>query len=239
MKTSRHTLRRSLAVTVALGGLAAVPSVADAGRGGANATYQVTIENISTGFQPFSPAGAVVHSRRVDVWNTGSPATAAVAAIAEDANLGVFVDTYDQVPGVRDAFVGGDAPFGPGGVSTFTFDARRGDRLSLVNMLVNTNDAFTGLDSVRLGNRTQVFEVRAYDAGTEANNELASHIPGPVGGNPFVREPEGGVIAPHPGVEGIADLDPAVHGWEGPVARITIERIDDDSSSDDDDSSDD
>ena len=122
-------------------------------------------------------------------------------------------------------FVGGAAPFGPGATSTFEFDARRGAHVSLVSMLVNTNDAFTGLDSVRLGNGTQVYEVGAYDAGTEVNNENSSHIPGPVGNNPFVRDPEGGVIAHHEGILGVGDTDPAIIGWEGPVARITIERV--------------
>lgn len=219
-------IRRTIAVLAVAGGLATTPAAVDAGHGGGpTATYRVTVENIATGFQPLSPAGVVVHRRSASVWSTGAPATAAVAAIAEDADLGVFVDTYAQVPGVSASFVGGAAPFGPGGSSTFEFDARRGARVSLVSMLVNTNDAFTGLDSVRLGNRTQVYEVGAYDAGTEVNNENSSHIPGPVGNNPFVRDPEGGVITHHEGILGVGDTDPAVIGWEGPVARITIERI--------------
>lgn len=221
----RHTIAAGTAVLAAVG-LAVAPTVADAGYGGPNATYRVTIENIATGFQPLSPSGVVVHHRRADVWNLGSPATAAVGAVAEDANLGVFVDTYAEAPGVSQAFVGGAAPFGPGGSATFEFDARRGSRISLINMLVNTNDAFTGLDSVKLRNGTQVYEVGVYDAGTEANNELGSHIPGPAGNSPFVRDPEGAVITHHDGVQGGADLDPAEHGWDGPVARITIERID-------------
>lgn len=219
-------IRPLIAAVAVTGGLALAPTVADAGHGhGPTATYRVTIENVATGFQPLSPAGVAIHSRRVDVWSTGSPASAAVAAVAEDANGGVFASTYSQVTGVSAAFVGGAAPAGPGGTIEFEFDARRGDRLSLVSMLVNTNDAFTGLDGVRLRNGTHVYEVGAYDAGTEANNEAATHIPGPVGGNPFVRDPEGGLIAPHPGVQGGADLDPAVHGWSGPVAKITVERI--------------
>lgn len=220
-------LRPLIAAAAISGGLAVVPNVADAGQsGGSDATYRVTIENIATGFQPLSPAGVAVHNGRVDVWSTGSPASAAVAAIAEDADAPVFASTYSQVTGVSDSFVGGGAPAGPGGTIEFEFDARRGDRLSLVSMLVNTNDAFTGLDGVKLRNGTRVYEVGAYDAGTEVNNESATHIPGPVGGNAFVREAEGGIVAPHPGVQGGIDLDPAVHGWEGPVARITVERID-------------
>lgn len=219
-------IRHAAIALAAIGSLGAIPAIADAGEEGSAATYRVTIDNIATGFQPLSPSGAVVHSKHTDVWSTGYPATAAVAAVAEDANLPVFVGTYDQAPGVDDAFVGGSAPFGPGMSSTFEVDAHPGQHLSLVNMLVNTNDAFTGLDSVKLGNGTKVYEVGVYDAGTEVNNEQGSHIPGPVGNNPFVRDPEGGVITHHAGVHGGADLDPDVHGWDGPVARITIERID-------------
>jgi hypothetical protein len=223
----RTTLRRSLAALAVAAGLAATPSVVDAGNGHhrAPATYQVTIENLSTGFQPLSPAGVAIHHPRADVWSVGAPASAAVAAVAEDANLPVFVDTYGQTRGVWQSFVGGDAPIPPGASATFEFEARPGQRISLVSMLVNTNDAFTGLDSVKLRGGERVYEVGAYDAGTEANNELASHIPGPVGNNPFVRDPEGGVIAHHPGVQGVGDLDPEVHGWDDPVARITIERV--------------
>lgn len=224
-------IRRSLALLTAAGGLAVVPAVASADDDDASdddgpARYRVTVENTAGGFQPMSPAGVVVHGRRADVWSVGAPASNAVAAIAEDANLGVFVDTYDDAPHVSQAFIGGGGPFGPGGSITFEFDAHPGQRLSLVSMLVNTNDAFTGLDAIKLRGGTRVYETDAYDAGTELNNELASHIPGPVGNNPFVRAPEGDVITHHPGVTGGADLDPMVHGWTDPVARITVERID-------------
>jgi len=221
------SIKKIAAALIAASSLAAVPFVASATGGGDHGvrTYQVTIENTASGFQPLSPGGVVIHRRRVDVWSTGSPATAAVAAVAEDANLPIFVGTYADAPGVRSALVGGDAPFGPGGSVTFEVEGKRNDRISIVSMLVNTNDAFTGIDSVRLGNREKVFEVGAYDAGTELNNELAGFIPGPAGNSPFVRSPEGAVITPHAGVQGGGDLDPAVHGWEGPVATITITPI--------------
>ena len=65
----------------------------------------------------------------------------------------------------------------------------------------------------------------AYDAGSERNNELRSHIPGPCCNNPFVRDPEGALIAPHAGITGVGELDPAVYGWDEPVVKITIERL--------------
>ena len=223
------SIRSISATAIAAASLVAIPFAASASNDQGSSgvvTYQVTIENLATGFQPLSPAGVVIHEAAVDVWSAGSPASAAVAAVAEDANLSIYVGTYSETRGVREALVGGAAPFGPGGHVTFEFEAKRNDRVSIVSMLVNTNDAFTGLDSVRLGNQTQVFEVGAYDAGTEVNNELASHIPGPAGNSHFVRDPEGAVIAAHGGIVGQpGGIDPAVHNWEGPVAQITITPI--------------
>ena len=208
---------------------AIVPGAADADNGHPTETFRVTVENLTpAGSQPFSPVGAVVHERKTDVWSVGYPASAAVAAIAEDAGVPLFVDTYSQTPGVSSALASPGGPIPPGQSVTFDVEGRRGARLSLASMLVNTNDAFTGLDSVRLGRRWQEFEVGAYDAGTEANNENAAFIPGPAGGNPGVRDPEGGVIRPHDGILGVdGGIDPAVYDWNDPVARITIERIDD------------
>ena len=94
-------------------------------------------------------------------------------------------------------------------------------------MLVNTNDAFTGLDALRLGGRGATLERMAYDAGSERNNELRGFTPGPCCNHPFVRDPEGELIRPHQGITGIGELDPALYGWEDPVARFTIQRVND------------
>ena len=46
-------------------------------------------------------------------------------------------------------------------------------------MLVQTNDGFAGVDSLWLrGLRTRTYDLRALDAGTEANNEMAAYVPG-------------------------------------------------------------
>jgi hypothetical protein len=221
--------RSILAAAVAVASTAAiVPATVDAtyGGGSSTSTYRITVENLTpAGSQPLSPVGTVVHHRRADVWSAGQPASAAVAAVAEDAGLPIFVDTYSKTPGVRSATVGGAAPIGPGATVSFEVEARPGDRLSLVSMLVNTNDAFTGLDSVRLGRHTREYDVSAYDAGTEANNELPGFIPGPAGNSPGVRDPEGDVIRHHDGLGQSDGIDPAVYGWDGPVAHIVVERV--------------
>jgi hypothetical protein len=197
-------------------------------------SYQITVENL-TGGQPISPPLLVAHNRRADLWERGTIANHAVAAIAEDANNAVALEVAGKIRGVGAGATGVDvnatdpAPIGPGGKQTYSLDVKGYyGKLTVLAMLVNSNDAFTGLDSVRLPR--QVGKTRshyriAYDAGSEKNNEGAKYIPGPVGGNPFVRDPEGDVIRAHPGVKGGADLDPKVHSLSGKVAKITVTRV--------------
>ncbi len=56
----------------------------------------------------------------------------------------------------------------------YTFDTGGFPRLSVLAMLVPTNDAFLGLDSITIPTTsgTHTFNVNAYDAGTELNDEL-------------------------------------------------------------------
>ena len=224
----RRYTKGGIAALTAAGVAAGIAAGTATGSNGYVRHYEVTVENL-TGGQPLSPPLIAQHSRRADVWEVGDPASHVVAGVAEDANNGPAIDLLNRVRGVGNVETGIDegasaaAPIPPGASQTYRIEATPRQRLSLLSMLVNTNDAFTGLDSVRLGQRRVVIHARAYDAGSEANNQLASHIPGPVGNNPFVRDPEGDLIRMHPGVQaGMGDLDPAVHGWTGPVAKITI-----------------
>jgi hypothetical protein len=204
------------------------PALADDDDDGPRAKqYRVTVENLTpSGSQPLSPPLLVVHSNRADVWSVGDIASHGLAAIAEDANNSVLESALTGFPGVRSVSTGAGGPIPSGGSGSYTVEtAGRHDRLSLVTMLVNTNDAFTGLDSLRLGGRRTVLSTAAYDAGSERNNERTSHIPGPCCNNPFVRDPEGRVIGMHEGITGRGDLSPATYDWTDPVARITIERL--------------
>jgi hypothetical protein len=199
--------------------------------GGVAKTWRVTVTNLTPagsgppGSQPLSPPLFVVHSRKADVWSVGEIANHGVAAIAEDANNAVLESALPALPGVGRVFTGA-GPIPSGQSRTYTVETSgRFSRLSLVTMLVNTNDAFTGLDSLRLSGRGATLTTMAYDAGSEGNNELRSHIPGPCCNNPFVRDPEGALIGPHEGITGRGQLSPAAYDWDGPAARITIHRV--------------
>jgi hypothetical protein len=217
-------------VALAAAMLAVGPAAAD-DDGGAK-TWSVTITNLTPagpgppGSQPLSPPLVAVHSNKADVWSVGEIASHGVAAIAEDANNSVLESALPQLDGVKTVMTVAGGPIPSGASRTFTLQTEgRFNRLSLVTMLVNTNDAFTGLDSLKLRGRGETHSTAAYDAGSELNNELETHIPGPCCNNPFVRAPEGELIRHHPGITGVGDLDPALYGWSNPVARIEIERV--------------
>lgn len=189
-------------------------------------SWKITIENLTNPeAQPFSPPLFVVHDRRVYVWRTGQIASHAIAAVMEDANNAVAESAYNSLSGVSHAFTGPGGPLAPGTSRSYTVTTNGPfRRLSIVTMLVNTNDGFTGLDSLRLTRQRRTIPTIAYDAGSEKNNQLKAFIPGPCCGNFFVRDPEGAVIRPHPGIQaGVGDLDPAIFGWQNPVAQITVE----------------
>ena len=201
--------------------------------------YRVTVSNTTEG-QPFTPPVVVVHKRSADVFTVGEAASPGIQAVAENGGVPDLVAELEGTAGVR-RVVTGDGPVLAGTEQEFTFYAPRGTRrVSVASMLICTNDGFTGIDSERLPRwvgDSITKQVNAYDAGTEINTEAFDDIVPPCGpltgvhdgslgtgaSNPALAE--GGVITAHPGIGGSADLDPAIHGWVGPVGSITIERI--------------
>lgn len=223
-------LGAALAATALVAGAAMADDDGD-GHGKAK-TWRVTVTNLTPpgpgapGSQPLSPPLLVVHSKQADVWSVGEIASHGVAAIAEDANNGPLESALPQVAGVASVATGAGGPIPSGQSRTYMVETNGGyNRLSLVSMLVNTNDGFTGLDSLKLSGHGSTQMTMAYDAGSERNNELKAYIPGPCCGNPFARDPEGALIGPHAGITGAGELAPATYGWSGAAARITIERV--------------
>ncbi len=192
----------------------------------ARKTWQVRITNLTPpGSQPLSPPLLVVHSHRADVWSVGTVATHSVAAIAEDANNAPAESALPGQPGVLSVQTGAGGPIPPGTSRSYSIQSRgKFSRLTILTMLVNTNDGFTGLDSMHLRGRGFTRSTNAYDAGSERNSELVGFIPGPCCNHPFVRDPEGALIRMHEGITGRGDLNPAIYGWTGPAARIQVSR---------------
>ncbi len=202
--------------------------------------YEVTITNLTSG-QPLSPAVAVTHTSAVSLFDAGTAASPGIQAIAENGDPSVAASALQGVPGVFQV-VTTSAPVGRMGMSPFPSElqfeisaAANANYLSLATMLICTNDGFAGLNSIRLphGVKPTTVYLAAYDAGTEANDELAASIVppcfgiGPValpGAGGGARTPEQGVVRMHPGISGVGDLT-AAHAWQGAVARVTIRRV--------------
>lgn len=215
----------------------------------ASRVFQVTITNLTHG-QPMTPPVVATHRKRTRVFDVGQPASFGVKEIAENGNNAPLLADLGANKKVFQAVQAGGGPLVPTGKPgsanfpdsvTFNITAGRGaNRLSVVAMLICTNDGFTGLDSVRLPKWLgdgKVFYSAGYDAGTERNTEDFADIVPPCQGlingssngesagtsNPALAE--GGVIQHHPNIQGIADLVPATHAWQDPVMKITVKRI--------------
>jgi len=206
------------------------------------ALYRVTFQNLTEG-QPFTPPVAAVHRAALGLFEVGQPASFEVKEIAENGNLAPLIDLATASRHVLDAAVtpGAAGPILPGETIDFEVEGRTGAKfLSIVAMLVCTNDGFTGTNAIRLPKSVGTSETAyayAYDAGTEINTEAWPNLVPPcgpltgfdsMGQGSGMSDPdlfEGGVIRMHPGISGTGDLDASVHGWEGPVARVEIERI--------------
>ena len=204
----------------------------------AGVEFKVTLTNLTTGApgaggQIFSPPIFVAHGHGFSIGASGEAASAELTTLAETGNNGPLAELAMGSDAVSSVVAFPAPPGGvviPGGsVSTMVTASASAGYLSLATMLVETNDGIVLANGLPLfdedGNpRSFTMDLISYDAGTEDNNELATHVPGP----PFEggeRAPtEGGVIAPHPGIAGTADVG-AAFGWTEPTATVTVELV--------------
>ncbi|MFA3791585.1 spondin domain-containing protein [Aliiglaciecola sp. SL4] len=196
-----------------------------------NVTYQVTVTNLTNG-QPLSPVAVMLHGDD-KFWMIGESASVELETMAESGdNSGLLA-----LPAVL-ASASGDAPIGPGGNETFevTIEDITDAKLTVATMLVNTNDAFTGLNAWDLSQLavgdSWKSSMSAYDAGTEGNSEAAGTIPGPADGGVGFEDVRDDVdfVAAHPGVVTSSDnlassvLD-SQHKFDNPVITISVTRV--------------
>lgn len=194
-------------------------------------TYEVTITNITKG-QVFSPPVLVTHSPGIALFALGEPVLDELATVAEDGNGQPLVDLISPLPDVFDAQTT-NQPIPPGGTVVYEVAAtRHAGLLSVVSMLVNTNDAFLAIDSARLPrarHASRQLNAVAYDAGSEGNNEACAFVPGPAcpmgSGNARSTGDAEGYVYVHNGIHDIGDLASETYDWRNPVARISVKRI--------------
>lgn len=190
--------------------------------------YRVVVTNL-TQAQAFTPILVASHRQGHPLFTLGHSASAELEAVAEGGDTGPLqtrLETNDDVETASSAGL-----LGPGESVTIDVTAGRKARyLSLISMLIPTNDAFLALNGVKLPRKRgaqMVYWAPAYDAGTEVNDESCAHIPGPVcGGEGFSASGGEGFVYTHSGIHGIADLAEETYDWRNPVARVVVEKMD-------------
>lgn len=196
--------------------------------------YEITLTNVTSN-QPLSPITLLTHAEDDSLFDVGVEASVALEVLAEAGDNSDILALSTNVNTVADS-----APLGPGGTYTGRLvTADTSLNLTILSMLVNTNDAITGLNNTDLAdyevNEKKTFSLSVYDSGTEANTETAATIPGPAGvgadgGFDSARDDIINVVTMHAGVisnqDGLADsaLD-ASYRFDNVVAKVTITRL--------------
>ncbi|NDW15082.1 hypothetical protein GTQ48_06035 [Alteromonas genovensis] len=191
-------------------------------------SYDVTVTNL-TNAQPLSPPAVILHGDDT-LWQIGDVASVELERIAEGGDATDFLNQ-----GVASA--GGTGPIPPGDSQTIsvTINDVTDANLTIATMLVNSNDAFTGMSNWNLSSlevgETYITSRPAYDSGTESNSESAATMPGPAAnGEGFnAQRNDTGYISMHPGIVSGDDGLPqsalsSQHKFDNPVIRIHITR---------------
>ncbi len=189
-------------------------------------SLQVTVRNVTNG-QPLTPPVVVVHTGSLMTLPEDPEAIMGFPALAESGDPSAFAAAVADFPGVKSAAIlPVEGPI-PGG-SEATVDsvsAMPGDFVSVISMLACTNDAVAYGTAVisQEGGSFAMSSGAVYDAGTEANDETTATVPCLGGAAAGLSEGLGeGKVAPHPGIEGKADLTKEQHGWDGPAMQIFV-----------------
>lgn len=201
----------------------------------------------------FAPILVAAHPAGFTAFSEGNPASPELQALAE---IGDIAPLAEHLPAGAAAVLNPAAgPLKPGGTTTLTLPRRKGSyntRLSILAMLVPTNDGFAALNGIEIPTMPgkYAYTLTAYDAGTEANDEARANAAGVgqpgMGLPPFLNDADGnlapdiypdapgfanarpeGYVHVHRGIVGGAAggdsaLDHASYRWMNPVARVTL-----------------
>lgn len=207
------------------------------------ADVTIEIQNLTQGLY-FTPIAAVAHTPDASLFEVGEAASTEIQEMAEGGSLAglTVVATSISADVLAEPTAG---PLGPTEKVSGSFMTAEGNTvLSVVAMILPSNDGFIGLDNWTIPTEAGTYTVflNAYDAGTEANDELVGGgAPGTPGmpAPPFLTLGTGGSgltaaisnsnIHIHPGnigddslTDGVSDVTNTIHRWLNPVAKVTV-----------------
>jgi len=209
------------------------------------AELELKLTNLTQGLH-FTPILITAHTSDEHLFEVAMPASTALQTMAEGGNLEPLI-AQANASGSDVAANPAEGLLAPStSVMTTLMSADGNEYLSVAAMLLPTNDGFVGLDSWKIPTEAGTYSVylNAYDAGTEANNELVvdgSGAPGTpgipaapggnagTGGSGLASEDGNTMVHIHAGnlgdddlTAGASDLNNTVHRWLNPVAKLTV-----------------
>ncbi|MBU2871782.1 spondin domain-containing protein [Colwellia sp. E2M01] len=193
-------------------------------------SYSVTVTNLTYG-QPLSPVALSLHGDS-KMWMIGESASTALEKLAEGGDNSDFISAENNIVALSS-----EGPVPPG--ASVTLDIMTTDSMAtyftVATMLVNTNDAFSGLTGVDIStlaiDQAKSWNLNVYDAGTEKNTEAMGTIPGPAdGGTGFdAARDDTNLVSYHTGIvskdDGLSNsVLTQAHRFDNPAVKVTITR---------------
>lgn len=210
------------------------------------ATWDITVTNLTHG-NHFTPLFLQTHDTNSQLYQLGQAASSAVELMAECGNNSELVTAAGSGNFIDNPAAGVLAP-GSSTSTTINTAATGETHLSVVAMILPTNDAFIGMNSQLIPTTagTYTYYINGYDAGTEANDEILNAggscnsttpgMPGAPGGdtdsgasgaagtdsNANIHVHRGTLGEATASGSGNSDLINSIHRWQNPVAKIIV-----------------
>jgi hypothetical protein len=204
----------------------------------------ITVTNLTQGLY-FTPIITSAHVNGDHIFMVGTAATAELQSMAEGGDISGLVSLLSNADAnINENPAGGLLAPGTSTSYTLTNDVAN-THLSMTAMVLPSNDGFVGLDGWEIPTEvgTYTLMLNAYDAGTEANDELvngggAPGVPGipaapggdaGTGGTGVTDTESNTLVHIHRGSigdddvsGGKSDLNNSIHRWLNPVAKLTV-----------------
>jgi len=207
-------------------------------------TVDVEVTNLTQGIF-FTPLLVSAHDSSTHLFEAGQSATTELQAMAEGGDISGLVTATAALGAVNSENPASGLLAPSTSTQVSDLDTGSNTHLSIVGMLLPTNDGFAGLNGWEIPQDAGTYTIylNGYDAGTEANNELVNGgaapgvlgIPANPGGNGgtgasgVTTTETNQTVHIHRGnvgdtdvSGGVSDVDSRIHRWLNPVAKVVV-----------------
>lgn len=209
------------------------------------AELDIEVTNLTHGLY-FTPLLIGAHNSATTLYEPGAAASSHLQIMAECGDISGLSGDLDTAGANKVENPAGGLLAPAASTMTSLSTTSGNDHLSVVAMMLPTNDGFVAAGSVSIPTTagTYTYYLNGYDAGTEANNELIDDsgcvagmagIPAAPGGDAgsngtgVTTSESNGHIHIHRGTlgdtnasGGNSDLDSTIHRWQNPVAKLVV-----------------